>query len=171
MPPKGSRMVKEDQDSRSEGSSSNLKQQNANAGATRGKRAVATTNGNNTSHLRDTLNANDSSSNQAASSGSNAVCPTCHGAFLHLALLSLPFSMMLCSWSMLMIMPHSSRGLRNRSPYFSHTEAHTTWPLRRLLAINATNISSPTQASVANHRPCAERNKRGRLGKSNWRWQ
>ncbi|KAF1344176.1 hypothetical protein BDV97DRAFT_363992 [Delphinella strobiligena] len=70
MPPKGSRMVKEDQDSRSEGSSSNLKQQSA--GATRGKRAVATTNGNNTSHLLDTLNANDSSSNQAASTGSNA---------------------------------------------------------------------------------------------------
>ena len=67
MPPKGSRVVKEDADSRSDGSSINTK----NAGSTRGgKRQTNGVGG--ASSLRDTVNDNDLATQ--ASAGSNAVC-------------------------------------------------------------------------------------------------
>lgn len=72
MPPKGSRVVKDDnQDSRSDGSSSNLKSGNARAGKRQGAAGAATTNGG--SNLRDAMNANDASSAAQSNSGSNAV--------------------------------------------------------------------------------------------------
>ncbi|GAB7354249.1 hypothetical protein MBLNU459_g4784t3 [Dothideomycetes sp. NU459] len=65
MPPKGSRVIRDDNDSRSDGSSS--KQAANNATGTRGKRQGAAAQ-NGSSNLKDAVSANDVSSAQASSS-------------------------------------------------------------------------------------------------------
>lgn len=145
MPPKGSRVVHHDNDSRSDGSSSKT-----NHNTAKNKRP------NGTSNLRDAKSVNDTTAAQNTSSSngvSHLVCSRYRVARRRLT------------------SRHSSRGLRKTCPSYSNTAPRIAWKRLQHSIRYVISSCSATRVSVDSHRPWQGAKQRGRYPRNNSPWQ